>query len=181
MGHDYKGFTSVKTGNHLKSVVMMDLVLSNSDVIGSCFGSGLWWTGESRYSLSRLRDWTMNASSQKQKNSSPSDENTDSGGSSNSQHTWVSHFISNSETTCVSISFLQPFHCVAAVKWHRSRLFVENNTPHFRWMMVHIHPVAYDFLSLSAGSGINSPGTRGPSICTTAQGKRSVWGHPRKQ
>lgn len=97
------------------------------------------------------------------------------------EHTWVSHFISNSETTCVSISFLRPFHCVAAVKWHRSRLFVENNTPHFRWMMVHIHPVAYDFLSLSAGSGLYSPGTRGPSICTTAQRKRSVWGHPRKQ
>lgn len=75
----------------MKSVVMMDFVpwfyQTLADVIGSSFGSGLWWTGESRYSLSRLRDWTMNASSQKQKNLSPSDENTDSGGSSNPQHT----------------------------------------------------------------------------------------------
>ncbi len=50
--------------------------------------------------------------------------------------------------------------------------FAENNTSHFRWMEVHVCPVVHDFLSFSAGSGVNSPGFRGRSIwvCSTAQG-----------
>lgn len=59
------------------------------------------------------------------------------------------------------------------VKWYCSKaFFAENNTPHFRRMEVHVCPVLHDFLSLSAGSGVSSPGFRGLSIwvCSTAQG-----------
>lgn len=98
----------------------------------------------------------------------------------------IHHSVSTLETTQLhpSSSFLSTFWIFpsysktfqqsadAVVKWYCSKLFAENNTSHFRWMVVRVCPVVHDFLSLSAGSGVSSPGFRGLSIwvCSTAQG-----------
>lgn len=42
-------------------------------------------------------------------------------------------------------------------------------------MEVRVRPVVYDFLSLSAGSGVSSPGFRGLSICVCSTAQGNYW------